>query len=435
MRTATETPEAVTPDGRGFRPFWGYSALTNLQDGVLSAAGPLVVASLDRSPQAVASAVVAQQTPVFLFSLLAGALADRVSRRTMALAGNAVRIGGLGLLALAAAGGWISVPLVLGVLFALGTAECFVDASARSILPSIVPMAELGTANARLFGVSMTMQRMVGPVVGAWLVVLGLAVPYAGSALMLAAALVLFARIPLPPHEGVERHHGNPLRQVAADVAEGARYLWSNIPVRELAILVAVMNVSFGALAALLVFVGTERTGLGTGGYGALLTAMGVGGLLGMWVYPRVETRASASTLLRIGLVFEVATHLLLAVLSTGRVVPGGPVVVPSELFHHSAWVLVPWFVLFGIHEAVWGTISTTIRQRTVPSRLLGRVMASYSLAIIGGAVLGSALGGALGGWLGWERVFWATGALAAASLLWVWRRLPSIAHVEPVPA
>lgn len=404
-------PPTPTP-APGFRAFWSYSTLTNLQDGIMAAAGPLVVASIDRSPGAIAGAVVAQQSPALLFSLVAGALADRLSRRMLALVGNGVRILGLAVLALAALGGWLSLPLVYAVLFVLGTSECFADNSARTILPLIVPKKDLGTANAKLMGVSMSMQRMVGPLIGAWLFALGMTVPYAASALLLAAAVLCFARIPLPAHVPPPTSGAHPLRQIVVDIKEGARYTWRNVPVRTLVLLIFLMNISYGAMHAMLVLVATEHMGLGAAGYGWLMTALGVGSLAGIWVYPRYERVASAATMLRVGLVFEVLTHLFLVVA-------------------RGEWVILPWFAVFGAHEMIWGSVSIAVRQKTVPQQYMGRVMSVYGLGIFGGAVIGAGLGGLTGTLVGWENVFWVTFVLAAAALAWVWGRLPAIAHSD----
>jgi MFS family permease len=75
--------EAVVPRrlGTGFRWLLASSVTTNIGDGILLAAGPLLVASETRDPLLVSAAVFLQQLPWLLFGLLAGAWSDRLDRR------------------------------------------------------------------------------------------------------------------------------------------------------------------------------------------------------------------------------------------------------------------------------------------------------------------------------------------------------------------
>ena len=67
--------ERLLPDrlGRDFRWLWSSSALTNLGDGMLLAAGPLLVTTVSRDPLAVGLSVAMQHLPWVLIGLPAGA--------------------------------------------------------------------------------------------------------------------------------------------------------------------------------------------------------------------------------------------------------------------------------------------------------------------------------------------------------------------------
>ena len=77
--------------GRQFRLLVGSTWITNLGDGVLLAAGPLLVASQTHDPRLVALAPLLQQLPWLLFGLYAGVVADRVDRRRVVVFGNLAR--------------------------------------------------------------------------------------------------------------------------------------------------------------------------------------------------------------------------------------------------------------------------------------------------------------------------------------------------------
>lgn len=179
---------------------------------------------------------------------------------------------------------------------------------------------------------------------------------------------------------------------------------------RTLALTVFAFNVTFGAAMAVYVLYARERLGLEEMGYGLLMTATALGGLLGATAYRWLEQRFTLATLMRIGLVIETLTHLALA-LTREPMVAGLMMAV------------------FGVHAIVWGTTSTTVRQRAVPSRLLGRVTSVYLLGSVGGLALGSVLGGALAQRWGVVAPYW-FGFLGSALLTVVmWRSFLNIAH------
>src|SRR4029079_2317616 len=72
-----------------------------------------------------------------------------------------------------------------------------------------------------------------------------------------------------------------------------------------------------------------------------------------------------------------------------------------------SVLVAAATMTLFGIHEVVWGTTSTTVRQRALPSRLLGRVTSVYMLGVFGGTVVGGLIGGVIAQLWGVTAPFW----------------------------
>jgi MFS family permease len=103
------TVRCVSPRdlGPNFGWIWSASTAGNLADGVLLAAGPLLVASITLEPLAVAMAVFFQRLPWFVFGLLAGAIVDRVDRRFLVVAVDICR--GAVLAILASASPWMCV--------------------------------------------------------------------------------------------------------------------------------------------------------------------------------------------------------------------------------------------------------------------------------------------------------------------------------------
>lgn len=368
--------------------------------------------SITTSPAAVAGAALAQRLPWLLFGLLAGEVVDRTDRRRLMLVGHVVRALLLVVLVGAVLADGLSLALVYGVMFLLGSAETFADNAGSTLVAAVVPDADLGAANSRLVGTRIISNQLLGPPLGALLFAAGLAVPFTVEAVLLALAAVLIARLPRDTSV-MQRDHATTLR---SRLMAGARWLRGNAPVRRLAIVIALFNLSFGATYSILVLYALERLGLDAAGFGLLLSASAVGGLFGAAVYERLERRFTYTTLLRTGLVIETATHFVLGATTT-------------------VWVAAAMLVAFGVHEATWGSLSSTIRLRATPTKLQGRVNSIYLLAVFAPMSLGAVLGGLLGEAFGVLSVFWYGGTMAAVTTAWAWRGLADLSRYEPEPA
>jgi MFS family permease len=404
--------EAITPErlGRNFRWLLSSSWVTNLGDGLEVAAGPLLMASLTRDPRLIAAALLVQRLPVLLFGLYAGVLADRLDRRRLVVVVNVARAAVLVLLAATIWLGVVSVWLVLAIFFVLGLAETFADTTSSTLLPMMVEKRDLGIANARLMAGHLTGNQLVGPPIGAALFALGMAIPFVAQGVLIALGAVLVSRIVV---ERIPRREGP--SKVWAEALEGMRWLWRHPPVRTLALTVFFFNITFGAAWSVLVLRGIERLGMGEVGYGLLLTASAVGGLLASASYGWLERHFSLANLMRGGLIIETTTHLILATTVT-------------------PWVVMVTLFFFGIHEVVWGTTSGSIRQRLVPTEFQGRVASVNMLAVNGGLIIGAALGGAIASRWGVTAPFWYAFVGSALILVVIWRALDNISHAEETP-
>jgi predicted MFS family arabinose efflux permease len=88
-------------------------------------------------------------------------------------------------------------------------------------------------------------------------------------------------------------------------------------------------------------------------------------------------------------------------------------------------------FFVFGIHEAAWGTTSSTARQRLVPMEMQGRIGSIYMIAVQGGLVLGAAVGGVVARAWGLTSPFWFAFAGSVLILAAIWRELGHIGSLS----
>ena len=405
--------ESIAPArlGRSFRWLLAATTVNNVGDGIALAAGPLLVASQTRDPLLVSMAALSQYLPALLFGVVAGTAADRMDRRLLFIAVNLVRAVILGFLAASIVAGAVSIALILVTLFVLGTAETFADVGGQSLIPRLVDRQDLGIANARVTGAVLLTNQLIAPPIGAFLFVIGMALPFGFNAVCFLLGAVLVSRMVLRPAVGPPRAPSS----IRADMAEGLRWLLNHPPMRTLALTIVAFNITFGAAWSVLVLYASERLGMNAVGFGLLTTAMAVGGIIGTSSYGALERRFSLADIMRVGLLIETFTHLTLAITT-----------LPA--------VALVTMVVFGAHAFIWGTTSTVVRQRAVPDALLGRVTGVYTVGVVGGMVIGTPIGGLLARTYGITAPFWFGFIGSAILVIVLWRQFDYIVHSSETP-
>ncbi|WP_169581180.1 MULTISPECIES: MFS transporter [Microbacterium] len=397
--------------GRDFRWLLAASWTSNLGDGIALAAAPLLIASLTSSPVLVAAGAMMQFLPWLLFGLLAGAVADHHDRRRLVMLANGLRAVVVLVLIGFLVTGQATVWLVLITAFLYGTAEVFADSAGSTLLPMLVKPADLGIGNARMQGGYLVANQLAGPPLGAFLFAVGSFWPFVLQVLCVALAVLLISRIARTPvPEQVEDARGSK----AHAIREGLQWLRHNAPVRTLVIIILVFNVTWAAPWGVLVLYATEHLGMGPVGYGALTTASAIGGFIAVFGFGWLEKRVSFSTLMRVCLTCEVLMHLGFALTTSA-------IVAYAIMFG------------FGLYAFVWGTISTTVRQRLVPMELQGRIASVNMVGVFGGLVIGQFIGGVLAQLFGLTAPWWFAFAGSAITLALVWRPISHIAAAKPV--
>jgi MFS family permease len=399
---AMQTEQASKKGGLGgeFRKLWAASAASNLGDGVALVAAPLLAATLTNDPALVAGLALAQRIPWLNFPLLSGALADRIDRRRAMVAVAICRAGLIGTLGAAMLLDLASLPLLYIIFFLLSTGETLFDTAAATVLPTIVRREALTEANARLSGTLSVTNQFLGPPLGGALFAVAAALPFLAGAGGLAIAAALIAS--LRGNFAVSRPDDAPPPDLRAEIAAGIRWLWRHRLLRTQALALAILNITLVAQVSIMVLFARERLGLGPAGFGILLTAYGLGGLLGSIIAGRVIGWLGASRVLRLALIIEAAIPATIAL-------SGHALLVGAAL------------ALFGCHATVWGAVLTALRQELTPHRLRGRVESAYRLLEYGGAAPGALLGGLLAAHFGLTAPFWVGAVVGVALIPFVW--------------
>ncbi|MEO3814277.1 MFS transporter [Sphaerisporangium sp. B11E5] len=414
--TATSSSSVTVATDRTFTYLWASTGLSNLADGVLKVGAPLLAVSLTRSPFLVSLTAVAATLPWLLFTLHAGAVADRRDRRRVMALTHWLRAGTLAVTALLGVLGHLTLPVLLVALLLVGTAEVFADTSAQAVLPMTVPPERLAPANGRIVGAQTVGNDFLGAPAAGLLVGLGAAALFAAPVAVYAAAALLLLGM-----RGRFRPHHVSTRPLRSDIAEGLRYLRGHRILRSVALSAGILNLANAAYWAVFVLyaVGPHTPlALTPTAYGLLMTAIATGILLGSLTAHHVITPlGDKHTLLLTWLV----NSLLLLV----------PVLTPHPAATYTAAVLI------GITNAISNVIVLSLRHRLIPENLLGRVNSAYRLIGMGGLPLGAALGGLLATLTTLPTVLTTTATLCLAGLLPVAHTLPATTpspHPTPAP-
>ncbi|AWS42036.1 MFS transporter [Streptosporangium sp. 'caverna'] len=375
--SAATPPASPAPLGRPFAWLWGSATFSNLADGLALLVLPLLALSLTDSPSLIAGVSTAFTLPWLLFGLVAGLVIDRVDRRRIILYANFARGAVLAVICGAALAGELSLPLLYAVAFLLGSAETFADLSGSALVPMIVSTGNLSRANSRFEGTRVAMNNFVGgPLAGA-LITLG-----AVAALSVPAALYLLSALTLFAIRGAYASPRSGPMSLRADVREGVTVVWRDPLIRLIVVMAGTLNLLHAAFMAVFIVYAVGQTaalGLSEIGYGTLLTVSAVGAVLGALASSRVERHWSPAVILTTSVLINAVFFVVCAL-------------VPNVFAVGAA------FFASTFATGIVNVIIVTIRQKAIPTHLMGRVLAAARLVVFGTRPLGALLGGLLAG-------------------------------------
>lgn len=383
--------------GRNFSVLWVVSMISTLGDGIRLAAFPLMAAAISSDPRAIALVAFSGQLPWLLLALLSGAVGDRSDRRTVMWVSDAFRaVSILGLVFLLATGGSTILALCV-TAFLLGMGQTFFDTSAQAMIPTVVTQDNLAAANSRIMTARMLISSFLGPPLGSLLFAVGMVLPFLANAgtFLLAAVLVSLA---LKPPRRSRPHLAQ--RSIWSDISQGVLWLVRHSVVRNISVLVAVVNFTQALTQSILVLYVLQALELGQTTYGLVLAAAGVGALLGGALGGQVRRRVPAHVLLTVCVLVTVPVFVVLAI--TG-----------------SAYMACLMLALNAFAGITANVLLQSLRQMIVPDAMMSRVNSIIGFLAQGiGLPLGSLAGGVIAEAWGIRAPFWVAAAIIAISCL-----------------
>lgn len=387
-----------------FRRIWVASLLSNLGILIQGVGAAWAMTQLTSSADMVALVQTAVNLPVMLIAIPAGAIADMHDRRIVALISVGVALAGaIGLTMFS----WMDLTTSWSLLtfcFVVSCGMALMAPAWQSSVSEQVPAEALPSAIA-LNGISYNIARSVGPAIGGIVVATaGAVAAFALNAVLylpLIVTLLLWERISQPSHLPPER--------LARAIASGMRYVMHSPSMKVVIVRATVTGLVSGAILALMPLVSKDFLHGSATTYGIMLSAFGIGAVLGAFNLNRLCKRFSTEDAIRL---CALGMSVSCAVVAFSRV----------EILTAAGLVLA---------GATWMTTWTLFNisvQMTSPRWVAGRALAAYQAAGWGGVAVGSWAWGHLADIVGIEFALLLSAALTAASLLvGIWLRMPPI--------
>ncbi|MEV4360925.1 MFS transporter [Nonomuraea sp. NPDC049625] len=377
----------------GYWRLWWATGVNSVGDGAFAAAVPLLAVTVTRDPRLVSIVSAATYLPWLLLSLPAGALVDRHDRVALMWRAQAIQALIAAVIAVLAAFGQIGIPVLAIIAFGLGACTVVFANAAEAVLPDIVDESLLHKANGHQQVITTVGLQFAGPPAGSLLFAVAVALPFSVDAASFALSAALLATLPRRRRERIEHP---PMRTAIAD---GLRWLARHRLLRTLAILLGVNTFCFQLGNVSLVLLATQTLRLDTPGYGLLLAGAAIGSLLGGLVSARLVQRMGELS-------------ALLAALITNVVIFVGIGLSPNVI------VLGALLAVNGFVITLWSIVTVSLRQRIVPSEMLGRVNSVYRMLGWGLIPLGALAGGLVAHAFGLRAPYPVAGALRGVALL-----------------
>ncbi|SDE70012.1 Predicted arabinose efflux permease, MFS family [Variovorax sp. CF079] len=351
-----------------FAVLWAATVLGNIGSFMRDVASSWLVTDLSANPTAVALVQTAATLPIFLLAIPAGVLSDILDRRRFLIFVQLVLAAVSGTLLVLSHTGALTVEYLIALTFVGGIGAALMGPTWQSIVPELVPRAELKSAVA-LNSLGINIARSIGPAAGGLILAsFGAAVTYGVDVLSYAfvIAALLWWKRPAVIDSGLSENFLGAFRA-------GLRYTRASKELHVVLLRAAVFFLFASSVWALLPLVARQMLGGTAGFYGILLGAVGAGAIAGALVMPRLRARLDADGLI-----------LLASVLTAA--------VMGSLAFAPPQWLAVLLLLVLGLGWIIALTTLNGVAQSILPNWVRGRGLAVY-LTVFNGAMAAGSLG------------------------------------------
>jgi len=390
-------PEAARSlRSRDFRAFFGAQTISQIATWMLSVAQAWLILSLTNSPLLLGLINLLHWGPILLLAVPSGAIADRVVKRRLLMATQAAQAcTALAVAALVATG--VVAYWHVGILaLCSGLANTLFNVVKQSFVLETVDRDDVGNAVA-LSSAAFNGARIVAPAAAGLVIVgAGVAPAFAVSGALHLLVLATLATI------GVD---GRPRRQrtttIRQDIVEGVAYALRTREIRAVLAVLFVISFCTFNFSMWVPLMATNVLGQDAQGLGFLMSAVGVGAVLGALTLGSVVPRLPPLALLHASAVAGCAVLAALSIVD-------------------AFWLAAIGMFLLGYASVITAAGCNTALQLGSSDEMRGRVMGLYALIHGGSFPIAAPLIGAVAerSSVGIAFVVWGAGGLATLAVL-----------------
>ncbi|MEY3251014.1 MAG: hypothetical protein RLZZ27_1122 [Actinomycetota bacterium] len=240
--------------GPAFNRLWAGSIISNLADGVLIAAAPLLAITLTDSTVLISIIGAMVMLPWLLFAMPIGVMVDRVDRRYILAGSNAIRSSVIGIMALGIATGHVTIYWLIFSAFIIGVCEVATDTTAQSLIPQILDKEHYEKGNSRLQISETVIQGFIGSPLSGFLYALAIWLPFFINSIGYAVATLLALSIPIQYLQDVRTESATEKKpHFIEDIKFGIKYLYNHKVLRRLVLTTATIGVCYSMGTATMV--------------------------------------------------------------------------------------------------------------------------------------------------------------------------------------
>ncbi len=367
------------PLSKSFQKLWLSSGASNLTDGLLKTAAPLLATTLTKDPFWIATIAALSMLPWLLFAIPIGGLVDRFNRRNMLAIANSIRFGSLALLTVSIGFEFVSLWLLLLATFLFGIGEVIYDTTLQSMLPQVLRKDQLESGNARLTFTSVTLGEFVGAPLGGLLFAAAIALPfYLGTAGILVAVLLVLS---IPKDYSLEALPAPKAEKTGfwEEIRFGIQYLYQDKTLLKLVLLTSAIGFFFAASSSTMVLFFTETLDTPPALFGVLFALPAAGALIGSAVARRLSEGFGRT---------KVMAFVMLV----------SSVVVLIQGFSVNYWMLAGFLTVGSALITIWNVLLMATYHEIIPTELFGRIHGTRRTLVWGLMPIGALIGGLLAG-------------------------------------
>ena len=364
--------------GPAFNRMWASSMVSNLSDGILIAAAPLLAISLTDSTVLISAIGAMVMLPWLLFAIPIGVLVDRVDRRFILAGANATRSAVVGALALLIATDHVTIYWLLAASFVIGVCEVAADTTAQSLIPQILEEKNFEKGNSRLQISETVIQGFVGAPISGFIYAIAIALPFFINSLGLAVASLLALSIPIKYLQDVRKDDvEKEKKKFVADMKFGIKYLFNEKVLRRLVVTTASIGVCYSMGTATMVLFIIKELELPKQLFGVILTIQSLGAISGAFMAPRLSKKFGRSRVMTFG-------------------ITSSSLVLFLQGFSPNIYVFVALATFGAFAVSQWNILLMATYQTVIPNELYGRIHGTRRTLVWGMMPIGSLMGGVL---------------------------------------